>query len=320
MLFKDKLNFNAQKLQQEFSLLLDTLFKVQSHNGDLLLTYENGFYNPEVHEWGNLEEKFSPYVIGLSQEGHSANLHYDFIHKYRTNAIVPFTHVEYLKNIEWSEEKQKDIDTLIEYESYTIQLEMLIYLKIWESDTFIKRFYQIAKLINGEPYDWHFRIQESNRDKSATGKREEIIRKKIRDTFQNQFPNIYEAFKLSYKTQIRNSIAHSKYSFLGRNIHLNNYVKEDPYAPLHGLTFDEWVDIFHSTMIIYSEYIGLFEEVNKVYGKNAKLHNNIIQVRINREDPSVFTEYWYLLYTEFSDDLNSWSWLKKDEAKQLGII
>ena len=296
MLFKDKLHTISQNLNLEFKDLFTMLLQKQSHVGDLLLVGENGFYFPESKTWDNDEKKYSPYAIGEGQEGHSASLHYEFIHQYRSSVICNYTCADYLKII--SSESEQKTENFIKQESYTIQLEMLIYLKIWESDTFIKRFYQLARLLYNEPYDWHFRIQESNRDRSATGKRDDIIRNKIRDRLQKDFPCIYDAFKLTYKTQIRNSIAHSKYSFLGRNIHLNNYIKNDPSSPLHGLTFNEWIEIFHTTMIIYNEYIGLFEDINQYYTNLAKSNDNKIEVRINREVVNEIVEYSNLSLTE----------------------
>lgn len=241
MLFLDKLNQIAHELVPEFERLFQVLLENQSHDGDLLLVYENGFYDPEVHTWNSLNEKFSPYVIGPSHEGHSAYLHYEFIHEYRTNGIMPFSHTEYMKKLEYSEERQIDIELLKKQECYTIQLEMLIYLKIWESDTFIKRFYQIVRLIHGEPYDWHFKVRTRDSIK-------DLITIKIIDRFKNEFPKIYRAFKESYIAQVRNSIAHSNYSFLGRNINLNNSKGNS----LYGLTFEKWIEIFHTTMIISS--------------------------------------------------------------------
>ncbi len=315
MLFRDKLNEIGKKLSPEFDKLFDKIVESQSHDGDLLLVLENGLYNPDVHNWNNLDKKFSPYMIGPSHEGHSSNTHYKFIHIYRTNTIADITHSEYLKELEYTPEKREQIDQMQEIEGQSIQIEMLIYLKIWEADSFIKRFYQICRLLHGEPYDWHFKITESNRDSGATGNRQTLIRKKIRDRFQNDFPIIYKAFKTAYLTQVRNSIAHSKYSTIERNIHLNNYVKKDPASQLHELKFDEWIEMFHNTMIIYNEQIGLFKKIRKMYSEIAKHHNNLIQVRINRKDPEEKTEYCFLKYQQLTPEFGRWSWAKEDNFK-----
>ena len=89
MLFKDKLNKIEINLSTEFDRLFEKVIENQSHDGDLLLILENGFYNPEVYTWNNLNKKISPYMIGPNHDGHSSNTHYEFIHTYRTGAIAP---------------------------------------------------------------------------------------------------------------------------------------------------------------------------------------------------------------------------------------
>ena len=261
MLFYPKLKEISQKVSPEFDQLFNDVINNQSHNGDLLLTLENGFYNPEVYSWTNADQKYSPYMIGPNNEGHSFRTHFKFIHQYRTNVVTDITLNEYLKNITSIRTDIEKYNQNIEIESQNIQLEMLVYLKIWEADSFIKRFYQTCRLLHGEPYDWHFKINESNREKSpTTGKRHELIRNKIRDRLKDKYPQIYKAFKNAYLTQVRNSIAHSKYSMVGRNIHLNNYIENDSSSALKGITFDKWIDMFHYSMIIYDELIRLFKK------------------------------------------------------------
>lgn len=310
MLFNEKLNEIGKKLSPEFDKLFKKVSSSQSHTGDLLLIQENGLYYPDVHSWNNLKEKMSPYMIGPGFERLSYNTHYEFIHSYRTTSIANIKIDDYLKELEYKPEKRKEIDQLKEFEGQSIQFEMLLYLKIWEADFFIKTFYQIARLLNSEPYDWHFKVAESNRDSEATGNRQKIIREKIRNRFKEEFPIIYEAFKLAYNTQIRNSIAHSKYSILSRAIRLNNYIEKDSASQLQSISFDDWIELFHTTLMIYNEQIGFINKSKKYYSEIAKENNNIIQVRINRKDPEERIEYHYLEYKEFSEDFGRWSWFR----------
>jgi len=249
----------------------------------------------------------SPYLIGPDMEGLSEELHYRFIHNYRTSAILYNELKEYLKLHEYSPERSNEIEELTEFEGSSIQLEMLIFLKIWESDAFIKRFYQLARILNGDPYDWHFKISESNRDESATGKRHDIIRKLVRDKLRGKYPAIYDAFKTAYNTQTRNSIAHSKYSFAGRNIHPNNYVASDPAAQIQNIPFNDWINMFHETMAIYNQYIGLYNRINDHYAELAAKNRDLVQIRIERQDPNMSTQLSNLIYRkEFKD----WRWEK----------
>ena len=237
MLFNDKLHEISAQLTPEFDRLFDTILENQVHPGDLLLIHENGFYNPDVHNW-ETPQKFNPYMFGPNDEGFSAYTHYEFIHDYRTQAVVGFSHTEYLDNLtKEPSEIAEEFQQLKSIEEQTIHLEMLIYLKIWEANLFIKRYYQFVRLFQGLPYDWHFKIAESNRDEDATGKRHVIIREEIRDKLKTAFPAIYQSFKTAYLTQVRNSIAHSKFSFQSRNIHLGNYIKSDPASQSNGVSF-----------------------------------------------------------------------------------
>jgi len=302
MLFKDLIIKKNQELSSDFDKLFQNILHKQTHSGDLLLVQVNGFYNPEAYTWDNIPNR-DPYMIGIGYDGHSDLFHYKFIDLYRNGSLSPFTYNEYLEKHIWSEGRMKEIDELEQKEGLFIQLEMLIYLKIWEADLFIKKFYQVTNLSLGLPYDWHFKIAESNRDKGATGKREELIRKHIRDRLKDNYPSIYTAMKNAYKTQIRNSIAHSRYFCSGRYIHLTNYIKEDPSSQLQVLPFNDWIDIFHDTMAIYNQLIGFCNKIDAYYSGQIKNVNDTVEVRLNRREPE---EKVQLIKLQYRKDFNDW--------------
>jgi hypothetical protein len=161
---------------------------------------------------------------------------------------------------------------------------MLVYLKFWEADMIIKKLYQFVRILYGEPYDWYFKVQESSRDKNASGSRQDIIRLKIRDRLQKHSQIVCDLITNTYKTQIRNSIAHSNYSFLGRNIHPNNFIKGDPFAKLRYITFDDWIDIFHNTLVLHNQYIRMNNEINNFYAGIAKKNGNEMEIRITEKN------------------------------------
>ncbi len=268
MIFKDRLNERASEFGSEFDILLKAAFATQSHEGDLLLIYLNGYFEPFNIEWNKRSDiKLSPFVFGIGTDGLSEHSHYLFIDQYRKTHIHELTYQEYLKEISWSEEKSIEIGRLNDKEELEIQSEFLVYLKIWESDMIIKRFYQLLRSIHGEPYDWYFKVQNSSRGNNSTGKRQDLWRLKIRDRLENVSPKIYSLLKNSYITQIRNAISHSNYYFYGREIKLLNYVKEDPASQLKSVTFEEWNDIFHNTLFIFNEYVHLKQEINRKYSE-----------------------------------------------------
>lgn len=186
MLFKDLLDEKLDKLEPVFENLFQLAFDNQVHNGDLLLISLNGFYYPEVHTWNNLQEKISPYMFGPSYEGQAAFTHGEYIKNYFENNTSKKSKSEYEN---YFEEIRQNDNELFKKESLNvsiaIQNEMLIYLKIWEADFFINKLYQLANLINGKAYDWHFKITTTGDSAKGTGTRSKIIREKIRDKFKN---------------------------------------------------------------------------------------------------------------------------------------
>ncbi|WP_088160571.1 MULTISPECIES: hypothetical protein [Sphingobacterium] len=305
MLFKDVLDSKYSELMPHFEQLYQLILKKQTYETDLLLVHLNAFYNSEVQTWNNFDERIRPYMFGSNHDGHSENTHHDFIGEYIKHNISDKTLTDYLKNVEYSEDRRREIDLLNFNEAISIQIEMLIYLKIWESDTFIKKFFQFANLLEGKAYDWHYKLMTTSREKGTTGNRDTIIRKKIRDKFKNTIPRLYDAFKNTYNFQIRNSIAHSQYSIFGRHIQLNNYVKEDPYSQLYVQSFEEWVDRFHETLVLYTLYHELLDVINSNYGVIASQMDNMVSIRITRKDPVDEVEYATIHYRDIFKD---WGW------------
>lgn len=182
MIFKDLLEKYQTDLHSEFESILKLCIENQFHPGDLLLWNENGFFKEELLTFKTSDGiKYNPHVIGPGASGHSEYTHYEFINQYRYSNISNISYTEYLEKVKYSQYKKDEIDKLYFFESTSIQIEMLIYLKIWEADLMIKKLYELARIINGESYDWYFSVAESSRDKSATGTRQDIIRNLIRD-------------------------------------------------------------------------------------------------------------------------------------------
>lgn len=305
MLFKEILDAKYKELRPQFEQLYRLILTTQTHESDLLLVHLNAFYNPEVREWDNLEERMSPYMFGPNHDGHSEHTHHDFIGEYIKHNMSDMTLPDYLREVEHSEKRRKKIDMLNFDESISIQTEMLIYLKIWESDTFIKKFFQFANLLEGNAYDWHYKLKTTSREKATTGTRDVIIRNKIRDKFKEKIPRLYKAFKDTYNFQIRNSISHSQYSILGRCIQLNNYTEEDAYCQLRVQSFEEWIDRFHETLVVYTLYHEVLASINNNYGVVASQIENKVSIRITRKDPKDDIEYKDIYYRNSFKD---WGW------------
>lgn len=254
----------------------------------------------------NLENgrRTSNYVNGPGYEGHSENLHYGFIHAYRTSYIADRPHSEYLRDLEYSPERSQIIDELTETEGLTIQMEMLVFLKIWEMSQYLKNLFEFVRILNGNHYDWHFKLRTGD-DNTGIATAQELIRVHIRDEIRQHSEVIYEAFRTAYKSQIRNSIAHSNYSFSGRNIHPNNLRTNVNYPQITNLPFDEWIDMFHSTLILYNAYLRLKNRINIHYSQIALANDNRLEIKINRQDG---TEE--LRHVAYRSNFHDWRWVQ----------
>ena len=281
MLYLNVLERLTKQLNPEFNLLFKKVIENQKDFGDFLIVHNN--FSKSTFDL----KGYSPYVMGPNFEGFSEKTHYNFIDTYRKNNLI----------------ENQSIEVPIKQKELSIQIEMLIYLKIWECDSFIKKFYQIARLLNGESYDWNFKITYDNNDKAATGTRQKILREKIRDKLLPHFPNLFKAFKKSYVTQIRNAVAHSQYYFLDNVIGFNNYVKNSKFSSLNRLSFKDWSEIFHFTLIIYNEYILFINKINKFYISESDKSECGIPFIIKDN------EYCKEFHLKYNQDIRGWQWL-----------
>ena len=305
MLFQDLLNERGPAIHSAFRNLFIQALENQAEDTDLLIIGLNGFYMPEIaSERTSSGEPVSPYVIGPDVSGHSEHLHYRYIHNYRTKNIYEKTYSEYLEEVKYDPDNPDGRNILIESEELSIQTEMLIYLKVWEMTHFLKGMYQFVRILKGKNYDWHFKLNTGD-DNTGTASAQKLIRELVRNEIKQFSEPVYECFEMAYKSQIRNSIAHSNYSFLGRNIHPNNEKPGASYPQIENLTFDEWIDMFHATMIIFNCYIWLKEEITNYYGDVALANGNCLPIRINKEDGS---QDWSEV--SFRPEFRDWRWYR----------
>lgn len=298
MLFLDKLEQKRSAIEGEFDKLFSLCIEKQTHPSELLLLVINGAYENTLNN-----SDLSPYVIGGGDEGFIEYTQEKFINWYKTSATVVKSYSEYSKSLEYSPERKKEIDRVREEEYMTVQFELMIYLKIWESDMLIKRLYQLVRTLNGESYDWHFKIALSNREDGATGTNQEVIRKLIRDKIETHSEKIYDSIKEAFVTQVRNAIAHSNFSFMGSHMQLYNDLENDPASQLKAIELSQWVDMFHSTLVIQNEVVGLFNRIKSYYASEARENNNLTEVRVCKANGDV--EMRNVFYKE---DHQEWVW------------
>lgn len=306
MLFKDKLDYYDQIIKKELEELLNKAFHTQSHRADLLLLNINGFHLDKSSKVRN--NPMHPFVFGLGSIGHSELLHNEFLLEFSRPNVLNIPYSDFKKEREYptntgelNEELYDKILTLVKKESYVIQMEMLVYLKIWESTLYLKNLYQLVRLLKGEHYDWFFKLKTANTP-NGIATAQELIRKCIRDEIRPFSPILADLIAQAYKSQIRNSIAHSNYSMLGRSIYLNN--SNNQYANIESLHFDEWNEMYHISVALYNSYNWMKDQISKFYIEKLPNMGHYINLRFTKKDA---TETQYPV---FYDEIRGWCWVK----------
>jgi hypothetical protein len=296
MLFVDILEKHRNLVLPEMDTLFKMVLQNQRHPNDLLIILLNGIFDDQPMDG------MSPYVIGPGIAGLSEGSHYNFIHFYRSNSIYDKNFNEYIKEVEYDPERSEERDQLIHNEELTIHMEMLVYLKIWEMTQFLKNWYQLVRLLKGENYEWHFKLKVGE-DNTGIATAQEMIRVHIRDEIQQFSQEIYNELRIAYKSQIRNSIAHSNYSFQGRNIHPNNANPNANFPQITNVPFNEWIEMIHATFMLHDSFIYFKRKINEHFAGEASRSNNSLDIRVNKADG---TEE--LRTVRFRSQWNDWRW------------
>ncbi|MBP6732733.1 MAG: hypothetical protein KA149_11780 [Chitinophagales bacterium] len=290
MLYIEKL----KQLEPEVEKVVDGFFKKieknQFHEGDLLLVAVHGFYDKRTDESIFLKKmKLSPYVFGSGEEGLTNQTQYDFYNAF-LSAYVNYgdrqKYLEYLKT-----DKQAQASYLI-----TLQLELVIYLKFWESDFFLKQLYNLGvNLLHGKNYDWHIDIK--NKGKKT------FLDIELKDSLRIKAPKFLELFDAIYSRQVRNAIAHSQFWLNNSYLILMNYDPSDN-ANLKRLTIDEWEEMYHLFVVFYNvfnrkirefEKTCMQEAADKHFGKPVMLTARDKKTRIEflKSLPEIPRWVWY---------------------------
>lgn len=281
MIFDKILAEKHKMMSPLFDQIFDLVLKNQTHSGDLLLVMENGWLTREKDHDNNGEIK-NFFNLGVGVEGHCESTNHEFISSYIKEApLVSYEH--YLEFIKYDPDRREEIEELKSGEAHTIQIEMLIYLKIWEGETFLKRWYQLSRLMVGKDYDWHFSIGTNNRGPFGSLPRYKVI-SEIKDNLLIAVPELYNIWVQTQKSQLRNAIAHSQYAILDRDIILNNF-QEGKGGSLGGISFDGWIEFFHNSLVMFNLLQKLFNRIRNHYYQKSLRFNKKAEIRINRLHP-----------------------------------
>lgn len=247
MIFVETLQTYEDSVKKAVGELFRKAYKYQVNDTDLLLVLENGTkqdYSPEQLKRLNI----TPYLIGPELIGLRYNDFYKFINEYRK--IV-------LKKSDFEEElnKQHSDRNYIIY--YTIEHELLIYLKFWETDLILRRLYNLSRLARGLKYDWEYHQDFFN-------DRRRLVREEIQENLKPITPRFCNLLDDIYNRQIRNAVGHSQYYFLYDSIHFTNK-NENPHYKLNAITLKDWEILFHKNILFYNYLIYYYNFYSKKY-------------------------------------------------------
>jgi hypothetical protein len=263
MVFIELLKKYEIEIKEAVEELFEAAYKNQRIDTDLLLVIIHGYYD-EKHKTFLEKEKLSPYVFGPAHIGYSLDSFYEFFHFYRTTHKSKKKFSKLLSDPATKEETEY-------HERLTLNLELMIYLKFWESDLLLRQLYNLVNLAAGKYYDWNFTPPDAGKKENSSGKfsRRPFIRNHIQTPMKTVCPKFHSLIEDNYSAQIRNSIAHSKYYFMGRNLQLANR-DENKHYELHNIPFDDWEIRFHKTLLFYNFIIGNIQKFDKLYQDEVK--------------------------------------------------
>ena len=211
-----------------------------SDTGNLLLCQQNGF----------IASNNSP-AVGIGEEGLN--------NMQKINALVFNGIGETTDDDEYFKVNGNKFFNGVSELEKSINNETSRYLDIWENAFFIRVFTQVVNVLNGQHYNWSLNISKLNAPEKSKHIREQIIKRLI------LAPKLQKIVQEAYVGQVRNAIAHSKYYCIQGGIALNNY-KNDKYAILQGLSFDEWERKYIYSYLIFVGIFQLLEQVkNDLY-------------------------------------------------------
>jgi hypothetical protein len=305
MLYKDKLDSFNRISQNAVEDFFKKCKQNQSDPNDLLLVILHGFFDESILQTRKIgNKKLSPYVFGHGYEGLANDTQYQFFHQFRLTYFTNNSREDYIKyntneNPGWKN-----------YYHIITQLELLVYLKFWESDFILKQLFNMSSnLLHGKEYDWYKSMKDSGK--------KNLIENQIIRSCKKRAPKFYDYLRKSYSRQIRNAAAHSQFWIVGDHINFNNYDPNDGHC-LKTLNIEDWEDIFHRTIMLYNYLIKYTEEFKKEYANEVRGKHFGKRVRITNKGKLI--KYEWLRLDESND---RWIWYnnwKEFNIKRFNII
>lgn len=295
MLFETLLKDINTELSTAFDQAFNMSLKNQTHKSDLLLLIESASLvkEPENGDISELDKIY--FTLGEGWSGHCQSTHYQFIGDYIKNNLIN-SHIEYDRYLSTLEGNYQKLEELERQEASIIQVEMLIYLKIWEGELFLKQWYQLSLLLSSQDYDWDFKIGFDRRHEKDGILTRSTVHKKVCENLNLSNPVLHKYFTATFIAQLRNAIAHSQYAMFGRKIHLTNFKKNRKGYERSHIDFAEWNELFAKTVSLFT-CLGMFvNNVRDFYFQQSLESKMKREIRVSRRFPS-YSSLLTVVYT-----------------------
>jgi len=252
MIFSEVLLKHDGELSECLDELFSSAYKNQAYPTDLLLVVTHGYFDESIKQ---AFPNVTGFMIGAGKnhEEFTERTQYNFYNQYRKNHLdCAFELSEGINSYDDFIGKIQEDKELKKFEISSVDLELIIYQKIWETDLLLKRVGQLIRLAQGKDYEWNFKIRDSGN----------FIKNKILSESKNKLPKLYNFINGNYSKELRNAIAHSQYYLASRRIH----VHKPPFSL--NLTFEDWSIIFHKLLLFYNHYIKELKKYDDIYIKS----------------------------------------------------
>ena len=185
-----------------------------------------------------------------------------------------------------------------------LNIEMMIYTHVWESEWFLKNLYRLGRIVSGNKYyDWDL----SGQDFHGYAKLDEI-----KNMFKCKCPKLYDMLNESYRGYIRDSFAHMLFTIdeHSRIINLNSrHLKNDRQKS--QLSFNDFQLVFLNSVELCYVLRHKFHEARMNLATLEEL--SFIQIELPDGRQMHISNYGSNEYPRFEGSINTPQLISKAE-------
>lgn len=215
---------------------------------------------------------FEEYVLLIARADYNKNIGdiqcdttpYDFynLQQFARDETREKFMIEYINRFKYRLTNQTTLsDACIEYD---INIQLMIYSHVWESQMMLKTLRRIASIINNNGYEWRILFTKEN---GAFLPRNQFIENSILKPLKEQRQDLYKLLCTAYNSKLRNDFSHSDYLIKVKDRNIISYETEG-CAYKQQLSFEEWNEIFVKSILLSYYLQKIIDERLQNYTKD----------------------------------------------------